>query len=647
MSKKILLSVGIFLISVKITNAQEIINISGNSITVQEFENTLMKNNHNREITKEYLDEYVELFINYKLKVLQAKEMDLDKEEAFVSELEVYRKQLAKPYLQAKEYKEDLINEAYERMRYDVNASHILFRLNENSTPSDTLLKYNLAKKAKSRIESGEITFEQAVAEYSEETSNNGNLGYFTAFDMVYSFETAVYTTEVGKISDIVKTKYGYHLVKVNDKRPAVGEVKVSHIMFKFQKGVNAETISKIKLKADEVYNKLSFGEDFAVLADRYSEDRSTAIKGGALPWFGLNKMAKEFEDASFSLESVGDFTQPFKTEYGWHIVILNDKNIIGSLDDHKEEIKRKIEKGSRNLLSELALLKKLKSDYNFTEHQYNTYRKNTVKESIDLDKLFTSSLTTEDIKRFENDNRGLFSLDGIIYTQQGFKDFILEHQESGLDFEMIYQRFVDFTCLEYEESKLEDKYPEYKTLLNEFRDGILLFDLTSKIVWTKAMEDTIGLQRYFETNRKNYVWEDRVEANIYTCANYKVVSKLKRLLWKKNKDMVTIEEIQESINKNSPLNLQISSSKYSKGDNKFVDQAKWRKGTTEIPTESDAIIVVEITDIVHSSDKELNEVKGKAISDYQNYLEEQWLIVLRDKYVVIVNEEVLYSIIK
>ncbi|HJM16164.1 MAG TPA: peptidylprolyl isomerase, partial [Flavobacteriales bacterium] len=429
--------------------------------------------------------------------------------------------------------------------------------------------------------------------------------------------------------------------------RPAVGEVKVSHIMFKFQKGVNAETISKIKLKADEVYNKLSFGEDFAVLADRYSEDRSTAIKGGALPWFGLNKMAKEFEDASFSLESVGDFTQPFKTEYGWHIVILNDKNIIGSLDDHKEEIKRKIEKGSRNLLSELALLKKLKSDYNFTEHQYNTYRKNTVKESIDLDKLFTSSLTTEDIKRFENDNRGLFSLDGIIYTQQGFKDFILEHQESGLDFEMIYQRFVDFTCLEYEESKLEDKYPEYKTLLNEFRDGILLFDLTSKIVWTKAMEDTIGLQRYFETNRKNYVWEDRVEANIYTCANYKVVSKLKRLLWKKNKDMVTIEEIQESINKNSPLNLQISSSKYSKGDNKFVDQAKWRKGTTEIPTESDAIIVVEITDIVHSSDKELNEVKGKAISDYQNYLEEQWLIVLRDKYVVIVNEEVLYSIIK
>ena len=402
-----------------------------------------------------------------------------------------------------------------------------------------------------------------------------------------------------------------------------------------------------VKSKAVEVYNKLNSGEDFTVLADRYSEDRSTAVKGGELPWFGLNKMAKEFEEASFSLSSLGDFTQPFKTEYGWHIVILNDKKVIGSLDDHKEDIKRKIDKGSRNLLSELALLKRLKLDYNFTEHKYSKYRKNIVKESIDLDKLFAASLTNEDIKRYENDNRELFSLDGIAYTQEDFKNFILDYQESGLDFEMMYQRFVDFTCLEYEESKLEEKYPEYKTLLNEFRDGILLFDLTSKMVWTKAMEDTIGLQEYFETNRENYVWGDRVEANIYTCANYKVVSKLKRLLWKKSKNMVTIKDMQESINKDSPMNLQINSSKYSKGDNKFIDQVKWIKGTSQIPTESDAIIFIEITDVIPSSEKDLSESKGKVISDYQNYLEEQWLLVLREDYVITLNEEVLYSIIK
>ena len=357
--------------------------------------------------------------------------------------------------------------------------------------------------------------------------------------------------------------------------------------------------------------------------------------------------MAKEFEEASFSLESVGDFTQPFKTEYGWHIIILNDKKVIGSLDDHKEDIKRKIDKGSRNLLSELALLKRLKLDYNFTEHKYNKYRKNIVKESIDLDKLFAALLTIEDIERYKNDNRELFSLDNIVYTQEDFKNFILDFQESGLDFEMMYQRFVDFTCLEYEESKLEEKYPEYKTLLNEFRDGILLFDLTSKMVWTKAMEDTIGLQKYFESNRENYIWGDRVEANIYTCADYKVVSKLKRLLWKKSKNMVTIKDMQESINKDSPMNLQINSSKYSKGDNKFIDQVKWIKGNSQIPTESDAIIFIEITDVIPSSEKNLSESKGKVISDYQNHLEDQWLLVLREDYVITINEEVLYSIIK
>ena len=646
MTRKILL-LSMFLILSKLTNSQEVINISGNSITLEEFEYTLMKNNHNKEITKEYLDEYVELFVNYKLKVLQAKELGLENEEDFVAELEMYRKQLAKPYLQAKDFKEDLVNEAYQRMRYDVNASHILFKLKENSNPADTLLKYNLARKAKSRIELGEITFEQAVREYSEETANNGNLGYFTAFDMVYPFETAVYTTEVGKVSDIVKTQYGYHLVKVNDKRPSVGEVKVSHIMFKFPKTVNEETISKIKRKAEEVHKKIISGENFAVLADRYSEDRSTAVKGGSLPWFGINKMAKEFEEAAFSLVNIGDFTDPFKTEYGWHIVILNDRKIIGSLEDHKEEIKNKIEKGSRSLLSEIALLKRIKSDYKFKEHQYNSYRKNKVKESINLEKLLTASLNSEDVKRYTNDDRELFSLDRIIYTQEDFKDFILEYQESGIDFEMIYQRFVDFTCLEYEESKLDDKYPEYKRLLNEFRDGILLFDLTSKMVWNKAMQDTIGLQNYFNENRENYVWKDRVESNIYTCSNYKVVNKLKFLIWKKNKGMITIQEIQESINTNSPLNLQVTSGKYSNGDNKYIDQVEWIEGITEFPKESDEIVIVEITDFIPSSYKELHESKGKVISDYQSFLEEQWLLDLRNKYVVNINKQVLESVIK
>tara|TARA_B100001741_G_C16555209_1_gene602230 strand:- start:12432 stop:14369 length:1938 start_codon:yes stop_codon:yes gene_type:complete len=645
MCKNIILAL-VLSISFLSIKAQELMNISGESVTIQEFKNTLMKNNNDKEITKEYLDSYVDLFINYKLKVLHAKELQLDKEAEFISELEGYRKQLAKPYLQAQEFKEELINEAYDRMKYDINASHILFRLDENSLPSDTLLKYKLAQTVKQRIESRELTFAQAVKEYSDEDYNNGNLGYFTAFDMVYSFETAAYTTKVGSVSEIVRTQYGYHLLMVNDKRPSVGQVKVSHIMFRLPQGANSEQVNSIKLKIDEVHKKLEKGQDFALLADRFSEDRSTAVKGGILPWFGINKMAKEFEDASFSLKNIGDFTSPFKTDFGWHIVLLNDKKVLSSLEETKEEIKTKINKGSRSLLSELALLRKIKKEYNFTENIFVGARKNNIKGSLDLDKLKNAQLTKEDIKKSIWDNLELFKLDGIVYTQQDFKDFILEQQEVGLDFDLIYDRFVDFSCLEYEERNLEEKYPDYKILLNEFRDGILLFELTSKLVWTKAMEDTLGLQNYYNNNLEKYWWDERVEANIYTCANSKVLNRLKRMLSKK-KEETTTEHILDEINKNNPLNLQVSGDKYSKGDNKFVDKVEWQKGIYVLETTEEAIILVEVLKLLPSEQKKLSDTKGKVIADYQTYLENTWLTELRRKYRVTVNQEVLYSIIK
>ena len=645
MYKNILIAVLLFVSFFKLSS-QELMNISGESISLEEFISTLMKNNQEIEITKEYLDDYVNLFIDYKLKVIHAKELGLDKEQAFINELEVYRKQLAKPYLQAKEFNEELINEAYERMSFDVNASHILFRTDDSFLPKDTLLKYNLAKEVKSKIISGELSFEEAVKQYSEEDYNNGNLGYFTAFDMVYDFETAAYNTEIGSISEIIKTNYGYHILKIIDKRPSVGEVKVSHIMFRFPQGSSNTQMNEIKPKIDEVYKKLKEGEDFATLADRYSEDRSTAVKGGAIPWFGINKMAKEFEEASFSLESIGDFTQPFKTDFGWHIVVLNDKKVLGTLEDTREEIKRKISKGSRSLLSELALLKKIKSEYNFKEHIFLEARKNNLKETIDLEKLNNAQLNLDDIKKSVWDNLELFRLDGVIYNQKNFKDFIINNQEVGLNFDLIYERFVDFTCLEYEESKLEEKYPEYKILLNEFRDGILLFELTSKLVWSKAMEDTIGLKNFFNENLEDYWWNKRVEANVYTCSNSNVLSRLKRVLSRK-KENETTNDILDQINKNSPLNLQINTDKYSKGDNKFVDQVKWEKGIYIVETNEDAVILVEILNVLDKEPKKLSEIKGKVIADYQNHLEKIWISELRSKHTININKDVLYSIIK
>ena len=387
-------------------------------------------------------------------------------------------------------------------------------------------------------------------------------------------------------------------------------------------------------------------GEDFASLADRFSEDRTTAVKGGELPWFGINKMAKEFEEESFSLKNIGDFTKPFRTDFGWHIVILNDKKLIGSLEDSEEYIKRKINKGSRILLSDQALINKLKKEYNFSENIFTETRKNKIKASLDQVKLSNAQLTNNDIKRSIWDKFELFKIDGFSYTQQDFKNFILEEQEVGLNFDLLYQRFVDFKCLEYEESKLELKYPEYKALLNEFKDGMLLFELTSQLVWTKAMEDTIGLESFFNKNSELYLWEQRALANIYTCENNKVLSRLKRLL-SKRKDETNTDDILEVINKNSPLNLQVISDKFSKGDNKFIDQVKWEEGIYVINTDEDVVILVEILKILEKEKKELNETKGKVIADYQDFLESNWLKDLRDRYEVIIDFEVLYSIIK
>ena len=644
MNKNIILSL-VLIFSFSNVKTQEIMNISGQSISLEEFTNTLMKNNQDKELTKEYLDEYVKLFVDYKLKVFNALELNLDKDVSFINELEGYRKQLAKPYLQAKEFKEELILEAYNRMKFDINASHILFRVEENSSPKDTMLKYNLAIEVKNKIDNGELSFQEAVKQYSDEDYNNGNLGYFTAFDMVYSFETAAYNTEIGSVSNIVKTKYGYHLIKVNDKRPSFGQVKVSHIMLRLPQGATNSQVSNVRTKIDEVYNKLIEGEEFSTLADRYSEDRSTAVKGGALPWFGINKMAKEFEDASFSLKNIDEFTKPFKTDFGWHIVILNDKKTLGSLEETKEEISRKINKGSRSLLSEHALLKKLKNDYNFSENKFINARKINIKSNLNLEKLENAQLVNSDINKSIWDNLELFTLDGISYTQKNFKDFIVENQEVGLNFDMLYNRFVDFTCLEYEESKLEQKYPEYKALLNEFRDGILLFDLTSKKVWNRAIEDTIGLQKFFELNSKDYFWNERVQANIYTCTNSNVLLKLKRLLKKNEEDK--IDEILNEINKKNPLSVNFESDKYLFGDNKYVDKVEWKKGIYVVDSEGETAVLVEVLDVLEKQPKQLSEIKGKVISDYQNYLEEKWLDELRNKYSVTINNDVLYSLLK
>ena len=638
--RKITLLILTVIININVYSQDNLLEIENESISLDEFNNIFNKNNDNQVIDKKYLDEYIELFINFKLKVREAKELGYDTLSSFVDELEGYRKQLAKPYLRDDQFNEEMFDEALERVQYDLNASHILININDENNDIALSRINNIRRE----IINNNISFEEAAVKYSDDKSaieNKGNLGYFTAFMMVYVFESAAYSTKVGSISQAVKTQYGYHLIKINDKRKAVGQRKVAHIMFKTGKSASKKKIDESNKKIFETYNLLKNGDPFAEVAERFSEDRSTAVKGGMLPMFGVGKMVPVFENIAFGLKNIGDFSEPFQTDFGWHIVMLIEDYPVKLNDDLYLKVKTGIEKDSRSKLSSEFMSKKLKELYTIKvfKQNFNSLRKLAVRDV---------SKSSWDGKNAINLKNPLFKIEGMTFNQDLFIEYILKNQKNNNDFDMLYLDFRDICLFKYEETQLENKYPEFKILLNEYREGILLFDLTNKNVWKKAVDDSLGLSKYFANNLKKYNWDKRVDASIYKCINLATAKKVKSLLYKLNRGNINNSEILDIINKESQLNLQIISNKFVKDDNDYIDSIDWKTGISkDIKDDDGSIVIVNITDILEAGSMTLNEVKGKVISDYQKYLDNNWISYLRSKYKYSINKELLYTLIK
>ena len=617
-----------------------LLEIENDKITLDEFSHIFNKNNDNEKIDKEYLDEYIELFINFKLKVKEAKNLGFDTVATFIDELNGYRKQLAKPYLRDDNFNDELFDEALDRIQFDINANHILININDENN-DEALNKINDIRR---EIINGNISFEDAAVKYSDDKSakeNKGNLGYFTAFMMVYDFETAAYTTDINDISKPVKTKYGYHIIKVNERRKAVGERKVAHIMFKTGKNAKPDKINDAQNKINKTYDLLKNGDRFAEVAERFSEDRSTAVKGGVLPPFGVGKMVSEFESQAFKLNSPGDFSEPFRTDFGWHIVMLLEDFPVVLNDDLYLKVKTGIERDSRSKLSSEFMAKKLKDQYKLKVYKenFNSLRRAAVK---DVQK------TTWDGKNAIDLDNPLFKIESMIFYQNDFTDYILKNQKNNNNFDNLYLEFLDKSLFVYEESQLENKYPDFKVLLNEYREGILLFDLTNKNVWKKAVEDSLGLIKYFSDNSDSYQWETRLSASIYTCIDLSTAKKVKSLLYKLNRGSIENSAILEKINKDSPLNLSIESNNFLSGDNKYVDMIDWKKGISkDIVTDDGSYVIINVNEVLPAGNMTLNAVKGKVISDYQKFLDDQWILYLRDKYKYSVNKDLLYTLIK
>ncbi|MDY6802101.1 MAG: peptidylprolyl isomerase [Bacteroidota bacterium] len=622
-------------------NSEVLVEIDNETITKDEFLRFYEKNKINLTTGETIpIDEYLELFINFKLKVLEAKNHGLDTSRNFQSEFEGYKKQLARPYLLDSATIDKLVKEAYDRMQYEVRASHILIRVKDNALPEDTAFAYKKAVKIKDRIIRGE-PFPVVARGASDDPSvknNAGDLGYFTVFQMVYPFETAVYSMNVGDIKGPVRTRFGYHIIQLTDKKEARGEIKVAHIMLADSKNRNTVNANQKKELIHKLYHRLKQGEDFAKLAKEYSDDKGSAANGGELPWFTVGQMVEEFERTAFALKNNGDISKPVKTNYGWHIIKRIDRNEPKSLEEVKDDLRRKVINSHRSLKAQRALINKLKENYQFTEKKSNLpvfydSTKNIMKFN---DSYFESKM---------NQNKTLFILNNKKITVNDFENFVHNNKPQNLTpnhYYDLYNNFVDNYILEYEESRLADKYPEYKYLLKEYYDGMLLFELMDKEVWTKALSDSIGLKEYYDNHKDNYRWDERWKGSIYFCKNENVYRKVKKDINKRRlfRKKLTNEELLEKYNDENEV-LKIEEGIFKQGENKIIDQMVWNNSSEE----NDNLLVLIKGEKLKSTIKPFNEAKGNVISDYQEYLEEEWIKNLRDKYNIRINNQVLSTL--
>ncbi|MBK6833866.1 MAG: peptidylprolyl isomerase [Bacteroidetes bacterium] len=572
-------------------NDQTILVIDGKNISKAEFENVYKKNNGKEVATdKKSLNEYMDLFINFKLKVKEAEVMGLDTVSAFKQELGGYRKQLAAPYLTDKNVNEGLITEAYERMKTEVRGSHILVKCAEDALPKDTLIAYNKITEYRKRAVKGEdfakLAVESAKDGDPSATDNKGDLGYFTSLQMVYPFENAAFNTKVGEVSQIVRTRFGYHIMKIVDKRPNQGEMLVSHIMVRLKKEMTGLDSINAKKKIEEIYAKVKAGEKFNELAKQYSEDKQSAEKGGELSWFSAGKMpVVEFENKAFALKNNGDYSEPFMTKYGWHIVKRMDKkDLPAPFETVKAEIKQKVNKDSRSQAGRSALIARVKKENNFKENKVMVKKVATFPTLTEFEAVIDSSyfLGKWKAEKAAALTKEMFSLGDKKYTQTDFAKFLETRQtrrvvsDKKFTLEQQYKNFVEESAVAFEESKLESKYPEFKALMQEYRDGILLFELTDRKVWSKAVKDTTGLKEYYEKNKNNYLWDERADVTTYKCADEKIAKEVRKMLSKKK----TEKEILDVINKKSQLNLATETVMYVKGENKMIDE-NWKEGVS------------------------------------------------------------------
>ena len=620
---------------------QVLMTIDGDPVYADEFKQVYLKNIDLVEDQEQRdLSAYLELFKNYKLKLKQAYDMGLDKREDLTQELDGYKVQLAQNYMTDGPVTEALVKEAYDHSVDEVRASHIMISLQNALTKEDTLQALEKIKAIREKAIAG-AHFEALAKQESEDPSaanNGGDLGWFNAFKMVYPFEVAAYNTPVGEISDVVKTRFGYHILKVTDRRKSQGEVEVAHIMVVFdQKDESIDPETRI----NEIYQKLMQGESFETLAGRYSDDSKTAKVGGNLGRFGAGALnSPKFEEVAFSLKEPDEISKPFKSEQGWHIIKLIEKYPVSSLAEMRSYLESKVKNDSRSQLASEALVSKLKNRYKVTQNP------NFITDFQKLKTQFLESKNWQAALSPEERSKEAVKVEDAVYTYGNFADYLQRWANVKQDWEsedaitQLYKGFENIVLKEYYQSHLEDANPEYAKVVKEYEEGVLIFALMEEKIWNTAKNDTTGLSAFYKEHKDQYTWPKRYDVIVASSPDLDKASEARGLL----KKGLSTEEIKKTINKGGKVNIFITHKKVALEDKLLPEEYMPVSGVSKIYKEGDYSVVV-LKEIIPESTQTLNEIKGKVINDYQQELEKKWMDDLAATHDIEVNEKVFNKI--
>ena len=651
-------------------------------VTVDEFERYFKKNLNivNQEMTPEKIREDLDLYIKFKLKIQDAHDAGMDTAKSYLQEVDMFREQLARSYLYDREVTDGLIREAYDRLAQEVEVSHILIAVNSKAKPSDTLVAWQKIKGIYDRIKADPTLF-AAEAKNSDDPGtrdNGGNLGYMTALQVVYPFENMAYNTPVGSISGIFRTDFGYHILKVTSKRPNRGDIKLRHILLRV--GLTPEgTEENQKRKIEDIYQKIKSGEStVADMARNFSEDFNSRSNGagGEMDFINVTMFIgdpdrQSLVDRGFNLKNSGDYSEPFRTALGWHMIQKMEIRPVGTFDMMKTTLKNQVQNNQRAQKSVDALVEKVKK-----ENGYKQYPENMNALIAILDTNFTKGIfKAESLPEFAATNQGkkgrvyvkpngskaplrtlpLFVLGGEKYTIAQFASHLEVSMQpvngTNMDFvNSVFNDWVKSKCVIYQDQHLEEKSPEFKHLYQEFREGILMFARMQQKVWDKANEDTAGLKTFHEANKTKYMWNNRFDCEVYLCADKKMAGSVAKMV----KKGIQPDSIRRKHTRSNTVSMDYRMGKYESTDTFLFPDGRILATLFGKPEYREAQgkiyklnqiganwVVVKIHQFIPAGPKKLEECRGLAANDYQTYLEDQWLKDLLKTYPYSVNQPV------